>query len=100
MLPDLDQEGTTIARMWGPVTDVPAKVVGLVGRGHRWGTHDAVLAPPAFGLLAYAASGAYWSSLLLLALAAGLALRALHFAIPGRAEDKLICDVVIAWGGA
>src|SRR3954454_770933 len=100
MRPDLDQEGTTIARMWWPVTKVPGKVVGLVGRGHRWGTHDAVLAPLAFGLLAHAASGAYWSSLLLLALAAGLALRALHFVIPGRAENTVLGNVVLAWGGA
>jgi hypothetical protein len=100
MLPDLDQEGTTIARMWGPVTDVPAKVVGVVARGHRWGTHDAVLGPLALGLLAYAASGAYWSSLLLLALAAGLALRALHFVIPGRAENTVLGNLVLSWGGA
>jgi len=100
MLPDLDQEGTTIARMWGPVTDVPAKVVGTVARGHRWGTHDAVLGPLAFGLLAYAASGAYWSSLLVMALAAGLALRALHFVIPGRAENTVLGNLVLSWGGA
>jgi uncharacterized metal-binding protein len=100
MLPDLDQKGSTIARMWGPFTDVPAGAVGTVARGHRWGTHDAVLAPLVFGLLAYVASWAYWSSLLVLALAVGLALRALHFVIPGRAENTVLGNLVLSWGAA
>jgi hypothetical protein len=100
MLPDLDQQGSTISRMWGPFTDVPSGLVGTVARGHRWGTHDAVLAPAAFGLLAYAAAWNHWSSLLLLALAIGLALRALHFVIPGRAENTVIGNLLLSWGGA
>ena len=100
MLPDLDQQGATISRMWGPVTDLPAGLVGRISGGHRWGTHDAVLAPVVFGLLAYVAAGAYWSSLLLLALAIGLALRALHVVIPGRAENTVIGNLLLSWGGA
>ena len=100
MLPDLDQQGSTISRMWGPFTDLPSGVVNAVARGHRWGTHDAVLAPAVFGLLAYAAAWASWSSLLLLALAIGLALRALHVVIPGRAENTVIGNLVLSWGGA
>jgi hypothetical protein len=100
MLPDLDQRGSTISRMWGPVSDVPSGLVGTVARGHRWGTHDAILGPLAFGLLAHAAAGAYWSSLLVLALAIGLALRALHFVIPGRAENTVVGNLVLSWGGA
>ena len=100
MLPDLDQQGSTISRMWGPVTDVPSGLVNAVARGHRWGTHDAVLGPLVFGLLAYAAAWNHWSSLLLLALAIGLALRALHIVIPGRAEDTVIGNLVLSWGGA
>ena len=100
MLPDLDQRGSTISRMWGPLTDLPSGVVGTVARGHRWGTHDAVLGPVVLGLLALAASGAYWSSLLVLALAVGLALRALHFVIPGRAENTVIGNLVLSWGSA
>jgi hypothetical protein len=100
MLPDLDQQGSTISRMWGPATDVPSGLVGTVAGGHRWGTHDAILGTAVFGLLAYAASGAYWSSLLLLALAIGLALRALHFVIPGRAENTVIGNLLLSWGGA
>ena len=100
MLPDLDQQGATISRMWGPLTDAPAAAINFVARGHRWGTHDAVLAPLAFGFLAMAAAGAFWSSLLVLALAIGLALRALHFVIPGRAETTVIGNLVVSWGGA
>jgi membrane-bound metal-dependent hydrolase YbcI (DUF457 family) len=100
MLPDLDQQGSTISRMWGPFTDAPSGVINAIARGHRWGTHDALLGPLAFGLLAYAAAWNRWSSLLLLALAIGLALRALHVVIPGRAENTVIGNLVISWGGA
>ena len=100
MLPDLDQRGSTISRMWGPLTDAPAGAVGLIAQGHRKGTHDAVLAPIVFGLLAHAASGYLWSSLMVLALAIGLALHALHFVIPGRSETTVIGNMILSWGGA
>jgi len=100
MLPDLDQQGSTISRMWGPATDMPSGVVNAVARGHRWGTHDAVLGPAVLGLLAYASAWHRWSSLLLLALAIGLALRALNVVIPGRAENTVIGNLVLSWGGA
>ena len=100
MLPDLDHRDSTVSDMWGPVTDVPAGAIGALAGGHRWGTHDAVLAPLAFGALAIAASGAFWSSLLLLALAIGLALRALHFVIPGRTETTILGNLLLSWGGA
>ncbi|RFU19069.1 metal-dependent hydrolase [Geodermatophilus marinus] len=100
MLPDLDHSGSTVSDMWGPVTDVPSGAIGRLAQGHRWGTHDALLAPLAFGAFALAAADAYWSSLLLLALAIGLALRALHFVIPGRAENTVVGNLVLSWGGA
>jgi len=100
MLPDLDQQGSTISRMWGPFTDVPSGAVGTVARGHRWGTHDVILGPAVLGGLAYLAAGAYWSSLLLLALSIGLALRALNVVIPGRAENTVIGNLLLSWGGA
>lgn len=100
MLPDLDHSGSTVSDMWGPVTDVPSGAIGRLAQGHRWGTHDAVLAPVAFGALAVAAAGAFWSSLLLMALAIGLALRALHFVIPGRAENTVVGNLVLSWCGA
>ena len=97
MLPDLDHNGSTVSDMWGPLTDVPSGAVGRLAQGHRWGTHDAVLAPLAFGALALAAANASWSSLLLMALAIGLALRALHFVIPGRAENTVVGNLVLSW---
>ena len=100
MLPDLDQRCSTVSDMWGPATDVPSGVVGAIAGGHRWGTHDAVLAPLAFGGLALLAADAFWSSLLLMALAIGLALRALHFVIPGRAENTVLGNLILSWGGA
>ncbi|KQS73320.1 metal-dependent hydrolase [Modestobacter sp. Leaf380] len=100
MLPDLDQRGSTISRMWGPLSEVPSGVVGTLSGGHRRGTHDAVLAPLAFGALAFAASRATWSALLLLALAIGLALRALHVVVPGRFETTVVGNLVLSWGGA
>jgi hypothetical protein len=86
--------------MWGPITDVPSGAIGRFAQGHRWGTHDAILGPLAFGALAMAAAGAFWSSLLLMALAIGLALRALNFAIPGRVENTVVGNLVLSWGGA
>jgi membrane-bound metal-dependent hydrolase YbcI (DUF457 family) len=100
MLPDLDQRGSTISRMWGPLSDIPSGAVGAVARGHRWGTHDAVLAPIVFGFLASLAADWFWSSLLLMAVSIGLALRALHFVIPGRAENTVIGNLALSWGGA
>ena len=100
MLPDLDHSGSTVSDMWGPITDVPSGAIGRLAQGHRWGTHDAILGPLAFGALAVAAAGAFWSSLLLMALAIGLALRALNFAIPGRVENTVVGNLVLSWGGA
>jgi membrane-bound metal-dependent hydrolase YbcI (DUF457 family) len=100
MLPDLDSSGSTVSDMWGPITDVPSGAVGRLAQGHRWGTHDAVLGPVVFGGLAIAAAGAFWSSLLLMALAVGLALRALNFVIPGRVENTVVGNLALSWGGA
>jgi membrane-bound metal-dependent hydrolase YbcI (DUF457 family) len=100
MLPDLDSSGSTVSDMWGPITDVPSGAIGRFAQGHRWGTHDAVLGPLVFGALAVAAANAFWSSLLLMALAIGLALRALNFAIPGRVENTVVGNLVLSWGGA
>ncbi len=100
MLPDLDQRGSTISRMWGPASDIPSGAVGTIARGHRWGTHDAVVAPVVFGFLASLAADWFWSSLLLMAMSIGLALRALHFVIPGKAENTVIGNLVLSWGGA
>jgi membrane-bound metal-dependent hydrolase YbcI (DUF457 family) len=98
MLPDLDtggittrhglprMHGSTIALMWGPVTCWLAALVDKVSGGHRNGTHS-VIGLLVSGVLASAAAAFYPSRLVLLALAIGLALEALAFAIPGRLEE-------------
>ncbi len=43
---------------------------------------------------------ASWAALLLLALAIGLALRALHVVVPGRFEETVVGNLVLSWGGA
>jgi uncharacterized metal-binding protein len=100
MLPDLDAHGSTVSDMWGPITDVPSGVIGRLAQGHRWGTHDALIGPLTFGALAMAAARTYWSSLLFLALAIGLALHALNFIIPGRAENTVVGNLALSWAGA
>ena len=100
MLPDLDQRGATIGRMWGPVTEALATGIGAISRGHRNGTHDAILAPLAFGGLAWLAGQHPWTSLVMLAFAIGLALRACNFVIPGRAENTVIGNLAMSALGA
>src|SRR5450755_3420121 len=40
LLPDLDCPGSTIARALGPLSDLLARLVSLIGGGHRNGTHS------------------------------------------------------------
>ena len=112
MLPDLDQgglhwrgampklSGSTVARMWGPISTSFAGLVATIARGHRNGTHDVLLAPVVFGLLAALAGRNPWSSLVLLALAIGLSLQALHVVIPGKVESTVVGNLVLSFAGA
>ncbi|PWJ46485.1 LexA-binding, inner membrane-associated putative hydrolase [Quadrisphaera granulorum] len=112
MLPDLDQggihwrgvmpsaTGSTVARMWGPVTTTLASVVGKIAGGHRQGTHDLLLAPVIFGLLTVLATHHPIASMVVIALGIGLALQALHVVIPGKVEQTVIGNVVISALGA
>ena len=100
MLPDLDQRGATIGRLWGPITAVVATGIGKLAKGHRNGTHDAVLAPIAFGALACLAPLHPWASLALLAFAIGIAAKALNFMVPGNAENTWVGNLALSWGAA
>lgn len=112
LLPDLDQgglswrgpvprlSGSTVARMWGPVTTTLAAGVAVVARGHRNGTHDLLLAPVVAGLLASLAGRHPYSSLVLMALAVGLALQACHVVVPGRVERTVVGNLVISFAAA
>jgi membrane-bound metal-dependent hydrolase YbcI (DUF457 family) len=86
LLPDLDMRGTTSARMWGPISAAAATVIGALARGHRQGTHDVLLAPLIFAAIAAAAATTPWGARVILAIAIGLALHAVHFVIPGNIE--------------
>lgn len=98
MLPDLDtggissrrglphMHGSTIALMWGPLTCELAEGVAKLVGGHRNGTHSVL--GVVMTALAASAMAAFWPGrLVLLALAIGLALEAMAFAIPGRLEE-------------
>lgn len=52
LVPDLDQHGSTIARTYGPVTNVVARLVSVVSGGHRNGTHS-ILGVAAAGILTW-----------------------------------------------
>lgn len=111
MLPDLDQggiswrgggpklTGSTVARLWGPITTA-ASLVGRLARGHRAGTHDPVVAPLAAYALTLAAVQWPSSTVLVVALALGLALQALHVVIPGRVEQTMIGNLAVSFAAA
>jgi membrane-bound metal-dependent hydrolase YbcI (DUF457 family) len=81
-LPDLDGAGTA-SKVWGPITSVLARAIGVVAGGHRNRTHDLILAPIAFGVVVYLASLNVWASLAVVALAVGLAAEAVGRFLPG-----------------
>lgn len=100
MLPDLDQRGATIGRLWGPITALVSTGIGKLARGHRNGTHDALLAPLAFGGLAALSTLHPWASMALLAFAIGIAAKALHFMVPGSAENTWVGNLALSWAAA
>lgn len=75
VLPDLDHSGSSVSRMWGPITGSAALVVGRVARGHRAGTHDAILAPLIVASLAWVASWWLPAFTAVVAVTLGLVLR-------------------------
>lgn len=77
LLPDLDSRGSSVARMWGAVTQLPAALIGRLAGGHRWGTHDLVLAPSAFAAAIGLAGLTRAGQLVVMALLLGLVLRGL-----------------------
>ncbi len=112
LLPDFDQgavswrrgfprpTGSTAATMWGPLSLVPARLVGRLAGGHRWGTHDPVVGPAAFALTALAATLHPWAALAVLAVTVGAALRACHAVVPGSLETTVVGNLVASWAGA
>lgn len=111
MLPDLDTggvtsrhgfprlHGSTIALMWGPLTSLLAEMLGRVFGGHRNGSHSII---GIFGtaMVVGALGQTYPGRLFLLALAIGLALEALAFAIPGKLEELWPVNLLVSFAGA
>ena len=99
LLPDLDQSGSAVSLMWGPVTDLASGVVGGIAGGHREGTHDLVLAPlVAFGVFSGLVVAGTWGQMLAIALSIGLMLRGLSLLDIGRVG--FLGNVFLSWSGA
>lgn len=77
LLPDLDTPTATLARAWGPISGLAAAGVGALAGGHRWGTHDLVLAPVIVFALAAGGSLSTVGAGMVAAVAAGLIVAAL-----------------------
>ena len=109
MLPDLDTggvtarrffprlHGSTIALMWGPLTCLLAELLGRLFGGHRNGSHS-ILGVLGTGMAASVLATTYPGRMFLLALAIGLALEALAFAIPGRLEELWPVNLLASFG--
>ena len=99
LIPDLDTSGSSAARMWGPLTGAVSVVVAWVARGHRRGTHDALLGPAAFALMAWLATLHPISFGVGLALLIGLSLRGLALAGAGQlgVVGNLLLSSAAAW---
>ncbi len=96
---DLDAVHSSASRMWGPVSTVISRPVAWLGRGHRWGTHDLVLAPASAAVLVHLAGSAAWACGLLLALMTGLAIRGAGLlGLRGLGPSlNLLVSVTVAW---
>jgi hypothetical protein len=101
LLPDWDHPSSSVAVMWGPISRTVHRVVAVVFRGHRGGTHDWLLAPLVFAALAYAATLHPAATAAATAVAVGATLRALAFVIPGHKEKSwpvnLAVSVAAGW---
>lgn len=99
LIPDLDTVESSASRMWGPVSMLISRPVAWISRGHRWGTHDLVLAPAVAAVVAYATRPVGWFAGVLLAVAIGLTIRGAGLLGVGRVGwiTNLVCAGVAAW---
>lgn len=99
LAPDLDTTTSSAARMWGPVSRILALILGRVSGGHRWGTHDLLLAPVLCVCVVTAAAVHQVGAAVVLALVSGLVVQGL--AVTGArglraAGPVLNCTVSVA----
>ena len=77
LIPDWDTHSSSASTMWGPLSGAIHSLVALVSGGHRWGTHDIVLAPAAVAALALLARQDPIASGVAVAIVVGLMLQGL-----------------------
>ena len=99
LLPDLDHGQSKAARLWGPLTRIPAEAVGALAGGRRQGTHDALVAPAVAAVAVTAALPSPPFAFLVFALTIGLALVAVDPLIPGD-QKVAIPNLLVSSGGA
>lgn len=99
LLPDLDSPHATASRMWGPLTGTFSALIAWVSRGHRWGTHDAILGPLAGAALVLLAATNMYTFAFVLALAVGLLVQGLVSTGFGRVGAALnfVVSVAVGW---
>lgn len=100
LLPDLDHPQATVTRMWGPLSSGPARVLRWLARGHRAGTHDVLVAPAVFGLVARAAASHPVTAGVLVAFIVGVALRGVEFVLPGRTFETAVVNLLASAAAA
>lgn len=77
LIPDWDTPSSSASTMWGPLSGAIHSLVALVSGGHRWGTHDIVLAPLVVTALAVLARQDPIASGIAVAIVVGLMLQGL-----------------------
>lgn len=98
MLPDLDQHGSTIARTYGPITNVFARLVGFVSGGHRNGTHSIIGVVALTGLCTVAAAvGGFWAAFIVWVLL-GVAARAAGLVVPAHRSVTAVLHACVMAG--
>lgn len=98
LLPDLDSPGASASRMWGPLSRAISRVISRASGGHRWGTHDLVLGPLVFGVLAALGVLVPAAATPVVAVALGLAIHGLHVSRLWRVGPLL--NLIASWIGA
>lgn len=105
MLPDTDHPSSTSARLWGPLTRIPCRILNKAAGGHRAATHDVSRgAPLAFAVFIAAGMLVPHLRVVVVALLVGLAIAGVAPMLPGRRIEiarnpaaNLVVSLVVAF---
>lgn len=99
LIPDWDSHSSSASRMWGPISGAIHTIISTISGGHRWGTHDTILAPVAVAGLALLARDNQIASGVVIALVVGLTLQGLATGgvVVIHAPLNLLCSVGAVW---